>query len=105
MDMQDPVSPEEESEPALDGESVETPGSDLPQEAYNLVPMIMAMKTTPDGISGQEWLDKQARMIIDTTKEDEDGRQVFMDRRENQLKLYAGILKPLEYPSEGAKAP
>lgn len=77
----------------------------LPLEAFNLVPMIQKMTATDDEVDGQEWLDKQGRKVVETCQKDEEARKKFMDRRANQLKLYAGILKPLEFPAEGARAP
>ncbi len=92
--MEEPTTemPEEDS-PELGG--MQSP--DTPLEVFNLVPELLKTE--------QEWLEKEAKRVITKYKADVESRKDFMERRANQAKLYAGIVDPLKFPAEGAKAP
>lgn len=72
---------------------------DAPGDPDNLVPDIE--KTD----EGKAWLKKTAQAAIRLVKGDLDARKDWMDRREEQTKLFAGVVDPMKYPAEGGRAP
>lgn len=70
--------------------------NDLPPEAVNLVEFYQSKNS--------EWLEREAGKLISKVKRDIENKRDWTERRDNQVKLFAGEVKPMEYPSEGAKA-
>lgn len=66
-------------------------------DAINILPLLL------DKVPN--WIEKQAKLVIKNTKDDDDSREDFMKRYANQLRLVAGVIPNLGYPAQGAKAP
>lgn len=97
-DAPDVETPEEDDSPDDEEEMPEgQQDEDTPVEALNLLPLLL--KKAP------EWVKKKAADAVAFAKDDDDSRQDFMKRYANQLKLFAGLVKDLGYPAQGAKAP
>jgi hypothetical protein len=75
-----------------------SPEDDRPLDALNLLPMLMER-------APEDFVKKMAAGVVTSAKDDDDSRSDYMERYAKQLKLYAGIVKPLGYPAQGAKAP
>lgn len=72
---------------------------DDPVQLQNLVPIYEANDEQ------SAWLTKFCTTLCKQIEGDDEGRQPWIDRRANQIKLYAGAIAPLKYPAEGMKAP
>lgn len=92
----DQESADEDAQPGDEAEDA-GPADDTPIEALNLLPLLL--KKRP------EWTKKMTADAVAFAKDDEESRADFMKRYANQLKLYAGLVKDLGYPAQGAKAP
>jgi hypothetical protein len=94
----------------LDAEAPATvePGTPVPPiSQMNLLPIFLAtdelgLPVNPDLV---DWIDRQAKDVCRTTKAAIEARAEFLERRANQLKLFAGVIPALGPPAEGAKAP
>ena len=93
MDPIDEVEGQEEAPP------VEQFNQDLPPPGDNLVPDVEKAQ------GGQEWLDKLVKDTIRNVKADRESMKDWLEMRDDQLKLYAGVVAKMGYPAEGQKAP
>lgn len=71
----------------------------VPVDPENLAP---AIEATDDG---KAWLKKKGGTIIRLVKADDESRKDWMEAREAQIKLFAGVTSPMKYPAEGGKEP
>jgi hypothetical protein len=89
---------DEDAPPPASGAQPPQPADETPIDALNILPLLLEYK---DG----EFMKKEAARVVSSTKEDDESRADFMKRYADQLKLYAGLVKDLGYPAQGAKAP
>lgn len=69
------------------------------EDLENLVPQLMA---TDDGAA---WLKKRAATTVRLVRSDIESKKDWMDMREQQIKLFAGLIPRMGYPAQGARAP
>lgn len=77
--------------------AADDPGAMVDSE--NLVP---ALEKTEEG---RKWLKERAASMVRLVKGDIDARQEWMEQREQQIKLFAGVVGNMKYPAEGGRAP
>ncbi len=69
------------------------------EDPENLVPELMATG------AGTAWLKKRASTTVRLVRGDIESKQNWMDMREQQIKLFAGLIPRMGYPASGARAP
>lgn len=89
-----------EGELPVDDEAlVDLVDAEREEDPENLVPALM------DGGAGEKWLKKRAVTTVRLVQSDIESKKDWMDMREQQTKLFAGIVGLMRYPAQGGRAP
>lgn len=72
---------------------------ELAGPSENLVPDVEKAQ------GGQEWLDKLVKDTIRNVQADRESMKDWLRMRDDQLRLYGGVIDPMGYPAQGQKAP
>lgn len=99
MSMSADVSPRPDDQgpgapPPGDGGDEQGADEDKALDALNILPLLMK--------EASEWTKKQAALVVATAKEDDDSRADYMKTYASMLKLFAGVVRKMGYPAQGA---